>query len=137
MKRQFMRLVISIGLVNGLCLSGCVPMQFQSSKHFTSAIELPNELSEPMLSPACPRTDWELLEGFETPQYFLVLCQQGELLYLVGYEKERSALIVVAPAQVENDRIFAEDGNKYSYEIRHGTLTIKRSGNIIVQEGIS
>jgi hypothetical protein len=132
MKRQFTRLVIGIGLVSGLFASGCVPLQLESSKHFTAI-----ELSEPMLSPACPRTDWELLQGFETPQYFLALCQQGESLYLAGYEKERSALIVVAPAQVENDRIFAEDGNKYSYEIRHGTLTVKRNGSIIVQEGIS
>mgnify|MGYP005850951109 CR=1 FL=1 len=135
MKRQLMRFVVGIGLITGLLSSSCAALQLQQSQLFTAAVDLPEP--EPIVSPVCPRSDWELLQGFETPQYFLALCQQGEMFYLVGYQKEPLALIVVAPAQVENDRITAEDGNKYSYEIRHGTLTVKRSGNIIVQEGIS
>jgi hypothetical protein len=135
MKRQLMRSVIGIGLLTGLYSISCAPLPLQQTKHLTSSIESSNP--ESIALPACPRADWELVQEFETPQYFLALCQQGESLYLVGHEKERSALIVVAPAHWENDRILAEDGNQYSYEIRHGTLTVKRSGKIIIQEGIS
>jgi hypothetical protein len=132
MNRQMMRRAIGIGLV-GLSASGCVSLPPSSAQLTTAAIDL----AEPIASPTCPRTDWELVQGFETPQYFLALCQQEERLYLVGYEKGGSALTILAPAQWETDRIFAEDANKYSYEIRHGTLTVKRNGSIIVQEGIS
>jgi hypothetical protein len=134
MNRQWMRRTIGIGLVGIIGLSaGCVSLPLSSAQLTTAAIDF----AEPIASPTCPRTDWELLEGFETPQYFLALCQQEELLYLVGYAKGGAALTVLAPAQQENDRIFAEDANKYSYEIRHNTLTIKHNGSIIVQEGIS
>ncbi|WP_416674177.1 hypothetical protein [Egbenema bharatensis] len=132
-----MRSVIGIGLLTGLCSISCTSLPLQPSNHLISSIEPSTPDPESIALPACPHADWELIQGFETPQYFLALCQQGESLYLVGHEKQRSALIVVAPAHWENDRILAEDGNKYSYEIRHGTLTVKHNGKIIVQEGIS
>ncbi|WAL59827.1 hypothetical protein [Thermocoleostomius sinensis] len=93
---------------------------------------------EPQAIVACPREfqGWSLVRSFETAHYLLALCQRGEAIYLVGQEKKKVEAFITAMAKVDGEKIVAEDAKRFSYEIRQGTLTVKKAGNIIVQEGI-
>lgn len=138
MKRPFLPLAIGIGCLSGVFISSCVALQTKPSPIPDSLAASSDSTSTSHTIQQCPRqfTGWTLLRSFETAHYALALCQQDNVLYLVGHKKDEHEAFIDAPAHVENDRILAEN-DSFSYEIRQGTFTIKQNGTIIVQEGIS
>lgn len=141
MKRQLIRPSVGLGLIVVLCLFGCVSSQTQSSSSANSltavnSTHTRNTRLKAALE-ACRQqaSGWSLVKTFETAHYSLALCQQGNTLHLLGQEKQLEKFIK-APAQIERETIVAEASDRFSYEIRQGTLTVKQRGNIVVQEGI-
>jgi len=138
MKYQLIRLAISLGLVMVIPLCGCIPGQTPSSPstHSLNPASSINTRLKAVLE-ACQQqvSGWSLVKNFETAHYSLALCQQGNALHLLGQEKKLEKFIK-APAQIDRETIVAEASDRFSYEIRQGTLTVKQRGNIIVQEGI-
>lgn len=135
MKHQLVRPAISLGLVMVMPLCSCVPAQAPSTHALNAAISVNTRLK--LILEACHQqvSGWSLVKNFETAHYSLALCQQGNTLHLLGKEKKLEKFIT-APAQIDRETIVAEASDRVSYEIRQGTLTVKKRGNIIVQEGI-
>jgi hypothetical protein len=109
-----------------------------SSNALISATPTEPQLTDPQPIAACPAQfqEWSLVKQFETAHYFLALCQQGDSTYLVGQEKKNRQAFITALARLDGETIIADDGKRFSYEIRQGTLTVKKAGTIIVQEGV-
>lgn len=135
---------VGFGLMAVIGLHSCavlktIPSQTANSliSRSTSAIDAPLTIESQAIV-ACPREfqGWSLVKSFETAHYFLALCQRGNSLYLVGREKKQDKALITAMAKIDGEMIVAEDAKRFSYEIRQGTLTVKKAGNIIVQEGI-
>lgn len=135
MKHQLVRPAISLGLVMVIPLCSCVPARSPSTHALNAAISVNTRLK--LTLEACHQqvSGWSLVKNFETAHYSLALCQQGNSLHLLGQEKKLEKFIM-APAQIDRETIVAEAADRFSYEIRQGTLTVKQRGNIIVQEGI-
>lgn len=116
-------------------LGGCLSAQTPSAQatHSLSAADL--RLKSVLAACHQEIAGWSLLKRFETAHYSLALCQQGNTLVLLGQEKNVERL-VRASAQINQETIVAEGTDRFSYEIRQGTLTVKKRGNIVVQEGI-
>lgn len=138
MKRPFLPFAIGVGLLSGVFISSCAVLQTEQSPIPDSLAASSDSTSTPHTIQRCPRqfTGWTLLRSFETAHYALALCQQDNVLYLVGHKKGEHEAFIDAPARIEDDRILAED-DPFSYEIRQGTFTIKLNGTITVQEGVS
>lgn len=140
MKHQLIRPAIrfGFGLIGIVYLYGCLPSPIQPSQtaNNLAAIAQTNTRLQAALE-ACHQEDsgWSLVRSFETAHYSLALCQQGKSLHLLGQEKNLKKFIKAA-AQVDRETIVAEGSDRFSYEIRQGTLTVKKRGDIIVQEGI-
>ena len=141
MKHQLIR-PLGLGLIMVLYyLCGCVPSQTQSSQSVNSLVAVTNANTRntrlKAIFEACHQqvSGWSLIKTFETAHYSLALCQQGNTLHLLGQEKKLEKFIK-AFAQIERETIVAEASDRFSYEIRQGTLTVKKRGSIVVQEGI-
>lgn len=141
---RFMLSSAGFGLMVAIGLHSCavlktIPSQTANSLISGSTSATTNSAdTEPQAIAACPREfqGWALVKSFETAHYFLALCQRGNATYLVGQEKRKEEAFITAIANIDGETIVAEDANRFSYEIRQGTLTVKKAGNIIVQEGI-
>lgn len=134
-----MRLTVGFGfgLILVVHLGGCVPTQMQSEiTHSVDTMERANAVRQAILE-ECHQgaSGWSLVKRFETAHYLLSLCQRGKTFHLLGQQKHLKKFIA-ALAQVDQETIVAEGSDRFSYEIRQGTLTVKKQGNIVVQEGV-
>ncbi len=87
----------------------------------------------------CPRefTGWDLIKSFETKNYSLALCQQGDSVYLVGHEKDQhEAFITANVISQNNDLIIAQDEYGFSFEINNHELKVTQNNQLIAQEKI-
>lgn len=140
MKHQLIR-PLGLGLIMVLSLCGCAPFQTQSSQSVNPLVGVTSATTRntrlKAIFEACRQqvSGWSLIKTFETAHYSLALCQQGNTLHLLGQEKKLEKFIK-AFAQMEQETIVAEASDRFSYEIRQGTLTVKKRGSIVVQEGI-
>lgn len=140
MQHQWFRPTIGFGfgLVMVFLLGGCLPSSTQSSQaaHSLAAMSNANAKRQALFE-SCQQesSGWALVRNFETAHYSLSLCRKGNTLHLLGQQKSLKKFIV-ALAQVDQQTIVAEGNDRFSYEIRQGTLTVKKRGNIVVQEGV-
>lgn len=140
MKHQLIRPAISFGfgLIGVVHLYGCLPSATQPSQtanNLASIAQVNTRLQAALESCHQGVAGWSLVRSFETAHYSLALCQQEDSLHLLGQEKNLKTFIKAA-AHVDQETIVAEGSDRFSYEIRQGTLTVKKRGDIIVQEGI-
>lgn len=140
MQSHFVLPTLSVGLIVAVLFQSCAVLKEvpSSSNALMSAAPTESQIATPQPIAACPPQlqDWSLVKQFETAHYFLALCQRGDSAYLVGQEKKNDRAFITALAQLDGETITANDGNRFSYEIRQGTLTVKKAGDIIVQEGV-
>lgn len=128
--------LIGVGLASALMLGGCGSPY---ASIFTAESPMPRLApTEGWMAQAiqsCPGqfAGWRLIQSYETAHYFLALCQQGERVHLVGYEKENPHVLITAPTQVQ-DRTIVAEAKPFIYELRQETLTVKKNGVIVVQE---
>ena len=123
-KLRAIGLLISLTLTNLSCAS-------------QQTLAQQNSLSDSQEIEVCPRqfTGWSLVESYETNNYSLALCQQGEQRYLVGHLKyQHEGWIAASVVEKTEDKLQAEDEYGFSYELARGQLTVIKEGKVVAQE---
>ena len=87
----------------------------------------------------CPRefSNWSLIESFTTKSFSLALCQQEDLLYLVGHQQQQHENFVSAKIIYQrNNLLIAEDEDGFSFEISNYELKVFQDNKLIAQENL-
>ena len=120
------------------CLSLFLIISHQVGQNSVQAVNIDKEHQAQNIN-NCPRefTNWNLINKFETETYSLALCQQGDILYLVGHQKEQHEAFITAKVLSQtDDLIIAEDEYGLYFEINSDELRITQDNQIIAQENL-